>query len=188
LPGDDLVPNAKMEATHAITVRASTADVWPWLVQIGQKRGGWYSYDWLHRLMGIAGSAEHGRRSAEHIIPELQDLAVGDVVEIAPDVGYNVVTMRPQRALVLYVVVDAGSGRPLDPGEEMPARYLTSSWCWFLDGTGEGTTRLIVRIRIDHNPSLMNALMIRGVIEPGSFVMERRTLLGIKRRAESLNR
>jgi hypothetical protein len=174
-----------MEATHAITIRASAVEVWPWLVQIGHQRGGWYSYDWLHRLMGIAGSAEDDSRSAEHIIPELQTLEVGDVVEIAPDVGYSVAAIRPQQVLVLYVAMDASTGRPFDPAGETPTRYLVSSWTWFLDEIDEGSTRLIVRIRIDHNSSLGSTLMIRGVIEPGSFVMGRKTLLGIKRRAES---
>ncbi|MGD9030323.1 MAG: hypothetical protein PVG25_10960 [Anaerolineae bacterium] len=184
LLGDDLVRDAKMEATHAITINRPAGEVWPWLVQIGRQRAGWYSYDGLHRLMGIAGSLEDDRRSAEHVLLQLQDLKVGDVVEIAPDVGYSVVDIQPGRALVLNIAVDASIGQPLDPGEEMPARYLASSWTWFLDPIDDDATRLIVRIRMDYNPSLANALMIRAVIEPGSFIMERRTLLGIKERVE----
>jgi hypothetical protein len=184
LPGDGLVRDARMEATHAITINRPAEKVWPWLVQIGHQRAGWYSYDWLHRLMGIAGSVEDERRSAERVMPELQDLQVGDVVEIAPDVGYSVVEIQPERALVLYVAIDTGTGQTFDPEEEMPARYLASSWTWFLDELDADRTRLNVRIRQDYNPSLANALMIRGAIEPGSFVMERKTLFGIKQRAE----
>jgi hypothetical protein len=184
LLGDDLVRDAKMEATHAITINRPAEEVWPWLVQIGHHRAGWYSYDELHRLMGIAGSLEDDRRSAEHILPQLQDLEVGDVVGIAPDVGYRVVDIQPGRALVLNIAVDASTGRVLDIGEGTPARYLASSWTWFLDPIDDDATRLIVRIRMDYNPSLANALMIRAVIEPGSFIMERRTLLGIKERVE----
>lgn len=184
LPGDDLVREAKMEATHAITIDRPPDEVWPWLVQIGHQRAGWYSYDWLHRLMGIAGSVENERRSAEHIIPELQDLEVGDVVEIGPEMGYEVVEMEPGRALVLHVALEPGSFRPFDLGEEMPPEYFTSSWTWFLEESGESATRLIVRIRAGYSPSLANALTVRGVMEPGSFIMERKTLLGIRRRVE----
>jgi len=185
LPGDELVSNTKMEATHAITIRASAADVWPWVVQIGHQRAGWYSYDWLHRLMGIAGSVEHERRSAEHVIPQLQNLEVGDVVEIAPDMGYNVVDIQPERALVLHIAVETGSFRPFDPHEGTPPTYFSSSWTWFLDERSPDRTRLIARIRVGYSPGLTNALMTHGVMEPGSFIMERRTLLGIKRRAEA---
>jgi len=185
LPGDELVPEARMQATHAITIRASAADVWPWLVQIGHRRAGWYSYDWLHRLMGVAGSVENQQRSAEHVIAELQDLKVGDVIEIGPGMGYTVVEIDPEQALVLHIAVEMGTFRSLDPAEETPEDFFASSWTWFLEEVGEDETRLIVRIRADYTPTLSQALMVRGVMEPGSFIMERRTLLGIKRRAEA---
>lgn len=194
LPGDGLVTEAKMEATHAITIRASAAEVWPWLVQIGHQRAGWYSYDWIHRLMGIAGSVDDGsgqpseHRSAERIIPSLQDLQVGDVVEIGPDMGYNVVEIQPERALVLHVALDTDSFRPFDPVEESPASSFESSWTWYLDPTDAASTRLIVRIRVGYTPSLANALLTHAVMEPGSFVMERKTMLGIKSRAEAATR
>ncbi len=188
LPGDDLVRNAKMEATHAITINRPADQVWPWLIQIGHQRAGWYSYDWLHRLMGIAGSLEHERRSAEHVLPQLQDLQVGDVVEIAPDMGYDVVQIDPGRALVLHIAVETETFEPFDPAGEPPDTYFTSSWTWFLEERGENATRLIVRIRVGYSPSLANALMTHGIMEPGSFVMERRTLLGIKRRVEGVER
>ncbi len=185
LLGDDLVPHPKMETTHAITIRASAAEVWPWLVQIGYKRAGWYSYDLLHRALGIAGSVDDDRCSANRIIPELQHLEVGDSVGLAPEMGYTVVAIEPGRVLVLHIAVDMSTGRSFDLAETTPDKYLNSSWVWFLDEVGERTTRLIVRIRQDYNPSLLNVLMIRGLIEPGSFVMERKTLLGIKQRSEA---
>jgi hypothetical protein len=135
--------------------------------------------------MGIVGSVEDGRQSAEHIIPELQDLAVGDVIAISPDGGYSVVEIRPEPGLVLFAAVGLSSGRPIDCGGDAPGSALTSSWTWFLDEIDERTTRLIERIRIGYSPSLANAVVIRGIIEPGSFLMERKTLRGIKRRAES---
>ncbi len=185
LPGDDLVRDAKMEATHAITINRTADQVWPWLVQIGHQRAGWYSYDWLHRLMGIAGSVEAEHRSAEHVIPELQDLRVGDVVEIAPDMGYNVVDLDPGRALVLHIAVETETFEPFDPARRLPDNHFTSSWTWFLKEHGENATRLIVRIRVGYSRSLANVLMTHGIMEPGSFIMERKTLLNIKRRVEA---
>ena len=82
LPGDDLVPSPKSGYTQAITIKAQISEVWKWLVQIGYKRAGWYTYDFLHRLVGIAGCVDDERRSAKRIIPELQDLGIGDVIEI----------------------------------------------------------------------------------------------------------
>jgi len=184
LPGDDLVRDAKMVATHAITINRPAHEVWPWVVQIGHQRAGWYSYDWLHRLMGVGGSLEDERRSAEHVLPQLQNLQVGDVVEIAPDMGYNVVEIDPGRAMVLHIAVETETFEPFDPAEEPPDTYFTSSWTWSVEERGRNATRLIVRIRVGYSPSLANALMTHGVMEPGSFIMERKTLLGIKRRVE----
>lgn len=185
LPGDDLVSDARMESTHAITINYTRDEVWPWVVQIGHQRAGWYSYDWIHRLMGVAGSVEDPSRSAEHVIPALQDLQVGDVVEIGPDMGYNVVEIQPGRALVLHIAVDISSFQPIDLVEEAPDDFFTSSWTWFLEERDEDVTRLIVRIRVGYSRSLANALLVRGVMEPGSFIMERKTLLGIKERVEA---
>ena len=186
LPGDDLVRDPQMVSTHAITIDRPPSQVWPWVVQIGHQRAGWYSYDWLHRLMGVAGSVEDQRRSAEHVIPRLQDLQVGDVVEIGPDMGYNVVELLPERAMVLHIALDMSAFRSLEPGEETTAETFASSGTWFLEERGGGTTRLIVRIQVGYSPSLSNVMMVHGVMEPGSFIMERKTLKGIKRRVEAM--
>ena len=185
LSGDDLVFHPKMETTHAITIRASATEVWLWLAQIGYKRAGWYSYDLIHRVLGVAGSVDDGRCSATRIIPELQHLEVGDSVEIGPGMGYKVVAIEPERALVLHSTVNMSTWQSFDLTDPMPDKYLDSSWVWLLDEVDERTTRLIVRTRQDYNPGLLNALMIRGVVEPGGSVMERKTLLGIKQRAEA---
>lgn len=184
LPGDALLPQARMEETHAITIHAPASRVWPWLVQIGHQRAGWYSYDAIHRMMGIAGSVDYEDRSTDRIVPELQDLSVGDAVEIAPDAGLEVALLEPERALVLYAGLDMHAGQPIEITSERPESFLLTSWAWVLDPVDDQTTRLIVRIRQDYNPSLPNELMIRGIIEPGSFIMERRTMLNIKKLAE----
>jgi hypothetical protein len=186
LPGDDLVLHPRVATTRAITIQASTAQVWPWLAQIGYKRAGWYSYDFIHRLLGCAGSVDDDRRSANRVIPELQDLKVGDSIHIAAPLGYGVTAIEPERMLVLHSGVDTSAGRPLDPNAPMPEKYLNASWTWYLEPVDERTTRLIVRFRQDYNPSLVNALMYAVVTKLGGFIMERKTLLGIKQRAESV--
>ncbi len=179
LPGDDLVPHPKGDYTHAITIRASAADIWPWLVQMGQGRGGFYSYELLENLVG---SDIH---NADRIIPEFQHLEVGDSVRMHPKSGYPyvVAAIEPGRALVLQTRVDTQTGKTFELTGTMPKRYLNFSWVFFLDELNEGPTRLVSRSRNDWNRSFKNALVF-GVFGPISLVMDRKMLLGIKQRAE----
>jgi hypothetical protein len=186
LPGDDLVPNSKHGYTQAITIDAPPAKVWPWVVQIGYKRAGWYSHDGLHRMMGIAGSVENEEQSAERIIPELQDLKVGDVIEIAPEMGYRVVRLEPERAMVLLSrVATIGDWRSLEDDEPLSDEYLISSWTWYLEEIEGGKTRLIVRVRSDYSGSLGTTLAVVVPNELGSLVMQPKTMQGIKGRVEA---
>ena len=184
LPGDDLVPDPKCGYTQAVTIKAPVSEVWPWLVQIGYKRAGWYSHDLLHRLMGIAGSVDGEHRSAKRIIPELQDLRVGDVIEIAPGMGYVVVGIEPEQVLVLQSKVDTSKWESLSSSDPLPAKYLSSSWAWFLEAIDEETTRLIVRVRSDYSPGLLSALSAGIPNELGSLIMQPKTLRVLKQRAE----
>ena len=179
LPGDDLVPHPKWGWTHAITICASAAEIWPWLVQMGQGRGGMYSYEWLENLVG---SDIH---NADRIIPEFQHLEVGDGIRLHPKVSIPIAAIEPGRALVLHVRADTQTGRTFELTGTMPEKYLNISWVFFLDELDDGITRLIVRSRSDYNPSLGNALVNRVFMEPISLVMDRKMLLGIKRRAEA---
>jgi len=184
LPGDDLVSDPKCGYTQAVTIKASVSEVWPWLVQIGYKRAGWYSHDFLHRLMGIAGSVDDEHGSAKRIIPKLQDLKVGDVVEIAPGMGYVVAGIEPEQALILQSRVDTGKWESLSSSDPLPEKYLSSSWVWFLEEIDETTTRLIVRVRSDHNPGLLSTLSAGIPNELGSLVMQPKTLRVLKQRVE----
>jgi hypothetical protein len=178
LPGDDLVPDSKGGYTHAITIWASTAKVWPWLVQLGQGRGGFYSYDSLENMVGC------NIHSADRIIPEFQNLEVGDRILIYPGgQGYTVASIVPQRMLVLLERVDTQSGKPFELTKKMPDKYLNQSWVLFLERIDRSTTRLISRSRNDWNNSLVNTLVF-GIFGPISLVMDRKMLLGIKKRAE----
>ena len=168
LPGDDRVPDPKFEYTQAITIEAPPEEVWPWLVQIGYHRAGWYSHDWIHRLLGVAGSVDDPRRSADRIVPELQDLAVGDLIEIAPEMGFEVLELEPNRFLL--TITEDGS------------------WVWVLDPIDADTTRLITRMRGTWPPGLGNALLFGIPNELGSLVMQPKTLRGIQQRAEASRR
>jgi proline iminopeptidase len=181
LPGDDFVPRPKSELTMAITVRAPTQAIWPWLVQIGCQRGGWYSYDLLDN---------GGVPSAERILPEYQDLKLGDIVKAMPkgDFGFPVAMILPEKALVLAGTLDTRTGQPADPNDPGLQAYFSGDQTFYIEEQGEETSRLIFRMRIDWNPNFANGLIYGYIVEPISFVMGRKTLLNVKRRAESLAR
>jgi hypothetical protein len=167
LPGDELVePPVRYAIQHAVTIDAPPSEVWPWLVQIGQDRAGFYSYDWLERLFGT------GIHNAERIVPEWQQRAAGDSVFATPSsylgtaahLGWRVSKVEPGRLLVLdkwgaFIVVPAG----------------------------DGASRLIVRTRGGGTTSKLDLLLAPFgvfVFEPAHFIMERRMLLGIKELVE----
>jgi len=184
LPGDDMVLLPKLQATHAITIHATAEKIWPWLVQMGQGRGGLYSYDWLENLLGL------DIHSADHILPEYQRLKVGDVIPLEPGgTGPPVVAIWPDRALVLGGELRGGvgsSGSPFDLRDKNPESYMTCSWVFFLQPVNGKATRLIERFRLDWSEGWKDTLANRAILEPVSFIMERKMLLGIKRRAEML--
>jgi len=178
-PGDELVPKPKSELTLAISVHAPAKAIWPWFVQLGCQRGGWYSYDLLDN---------GGAPSAEHIIPEYQDLKVGDIVKAMPkgDFGFPVAVIQPEEALVLAGTLDTRTGQPADPNDPSLQAYFSGDQTFYIEGRSDGTSRLIFRMRIDWNSGLANQLAYKYFMEPISFVMGRKTLLNVKRRAESL--
>lgn len=178
LPGDDLIPDAKLTATHAITINASPAEIWPWLIQIGQGRGGFYSYDWIENAMGL------DIHTANQILPEYQDLKVGDLIPLSEDeFGFPVAILEPQKSLVLH-----GDTRVSGP-ESAPIMkegdYMATVWGFHLTPQEDGSTRLVERIHIDWNESPLNTVFYRVFLEPGSFIMEQKMLRGIKERAEN---
>ena len=170
LPGDSLIPLPSLDCTRAITILAPSEDVWPWLAQMGQGRGGLYTYQRLENLVGCE------MANADRVIPEYQDLNVGDKVKLGPD-GYpsfDVNAVDVGTSLVLY-----GAG-----GKEQAAQ-ITSLWTFFLHPVDRNTTRLIIRSRTQYEPTFANRLIWRVFTDPISFVMERKMLQGIKIRAEA---
>jgi hypothetical protein len=166
LPGDDLIANASLTATRAITIRASADQVWPWLAQLGQGRGGFYSYDFLENLIGA------DIHSAGRIVPELQDIEVGDEILLGPEFGYDVALLERGRSLVLR------GGFPM----ENIAPPYDSTWAFVLRDGPDKTTRLLVRERYEYKRPW--APLIVEPTEALSFVMSQKMLRGIRDRAE----
>ncbi len=160
LPGDGDVSLPTFNATRAVTIIAPPEAIWPWLVQMGIGRAGWYSYDWLDNL---------GRPSAERIMPEFQHLAVGDLIPVSPDgkAGQWVRAFEPYRWMLW-------GDKPGD-----------STWYWGIEPLDKQHTRLLTRVRMRYrwNSPL---LLFNPLVEFTDIVMMRKCLLGIKRRAERL--
>jgi hypothetical protein len=160
LPGDDDVPRPTFNATRAVTITARPEEIWPWLIQIGVTRAGWYSYDWLDNL---------GRPSAERIMPEFQHLAVGDVIALSPD-GKEGQWVRAFEPNCWMLWGDK-------PGN--------TTWYWGLEPLDEEQTRLITRVRMRYTWTSPMVVMFNLLVEFTDIVMMRKCLLGIKRRAEA---
>lgn len=169
LPGDDLVPDTDLVATRAITVHAPAERVWPWLLQLGQGRGGFYSYDALEQLAGL------DITSADRIEPRWQELAVGDEVRLAPQVGLAVAVLEPPHALVLH-----GAGPSL-PDEDAPP--FDFAWAFVLrPGATPESCRLVARERYAYREPWAR-WMVEGVSWV-SLLMTERMLRGVRDRAE----
>jgi hypothetical protein len=166
LPGDGLVPGSDLTATRAVSVHAPVTAVWPWIAQLGQGRGGFYSYDFLENLVGC------DIHSAERIVPEWQDIEVGAAVKLHPEVDLVAAVVEPGRALVLRGAVPMG---------RTPAPY-EFTWAFVLREQPAGTTRLVVRERYRYLRRWASAVV--EPVELVSFVMSRRMLRGIQARAE----
>ena len=162
--GDIQVTLPSYQATFGVTIDAAPAAIWPWLMQMGYRRGGLYSYDWLDRLFGYLDAP-----SAERILPQWQLLAVGDEIPIGRGGGFPVKAIEPYRSLVLGGF----------------ARDVEWSWEFELTPQTDRRTRLVSRNRVWMRRTLRSMLMMLA-IEPAAFLMTRKMLLGIKRRAESL--
>jgi hypothetical protein len=163
LPGDDLLADPDIISTRAVTIDAPPAAVWPWLVQMGSGRGGAYTYDWIENLFGL------GIHSADEILPQFQDLKLGDELPLGPG--------RPTMRVEVF-----------EPERALSFRFEDHNWVWtFALVPADGRTRLLSRNRIaTPHASALTRLVGLLVMEPGSLVMERKMLLGIKERAQRL--
>ena len=170
LPGDDLIPTPDLVATRAITVRAPADRVWPWIAQLGQGRGGLYSYDALENLIGC------DMHSADRILAECQDVAAGDEFKLHPEVALRVAAVEPPRSLVVRGGVPMADTRP-------PYDF---TWSFVLLEAQSGTARLLVRERYRYT-RWWSPLLVEPV-EALSFLMSRKMLRGLRDRAERAER
>ena len=166
MPGDELLSSADRTTTRAVTIAAPPDEVWPWLVQMGQGRGGLYSYDFVENLIGCE------MHSADHIVDEWQHVTVGDPFRLHPDVALRVAVVERDRALVVRGGVPIGDAAP-------PYDF---TWAFVLDEVADGATRLIIRERYVFTRRW--ASLIVEPILPVSFVMTRRMLRGLRARVE----
>jgi hypothetical protein len=173
-PGDDLVPEPRWSFTHGIEIDAPAGEVWPWIAQVGADRGGFYSYQWLENLVGCE------IRNAERVHPDWA-LKTGDTLVLHPDPRgprLVVTSLEQERYLVAY----AG---PEERARSEGKPWVAVSWLFFLEPLDERRCRFISRFRSACSDDLAT-LLVAGptLLEPVSFVMDRRMLLGVKERAE----
>jgi hypothetical protein len=175
-PSADLIPGGERSATMAVTIDAPPSRVWPWLVQMGVDRAGWYSWDRLDNF---------GRRSAEHIHPEWQEISVGDRLAAKPDGSewWEVAALEPERFLGLRMSLDL-RGRPFDPAGARPRFYTDSTWGFLLEELPGSRTRLVVSGYWDLRPRLLQAVASIVFLEPSHWIMQTRQFANLKRRAE----
>jgi hypothetical protein len=159
MPGDEMVQNPTFNATRAVTIRAQPEEIWPWIVQYGYKRAGMYCYDWFDN---------DGVPSAERIVPEYQNLKVGDLIPLSAVVYVKVAELDSNRSMLW--VFPEGSGP-----------WTNSTWAWELCRQDARHTRLLTRLRVR-----TDSVISRVMLDFFEIVMMRKSMLGIKKRAERM--
>jgi hypothetical protein len=159
MPGDEMLQNPTFSATRAVTIKAQPGEIWPWIVQYGYKKGGMYCYDWFDN---------DGVPSAERILPEYQNLKVGDLVPLSAFLNVKVIELDPERSMLW--VFPEGSGP-----------WTGSTWAWELRQKDAQHTRLLTRLRVRTDTAIS-----RIMLDFFEIVMMRKSMLGIKERAEGM--
>ncbi|HYP76777.1 MAG TPA: hypothetical protein VER12_12505 [Polyangiaceae bacterium] len=168
-PGDDLIPEPRWFWCHAIELEAACPEVFPWLVQMGQDKGGFYSYEWLENLVGCE------IRNAQSIHPEWQHLQVGEPFRLAPK-------GPPLR----IAAISAGESMLIASPDPVGAA-IAVSWLFFLEPLANGGSRLFSRFRAVYPPGIQSRLLYGPtLLEPIGFAMDRALLRGIKQRVEAI--
>ncbi|MGZ3615923.1 MAG: hypothetical protein ACXWOL_03420 [Ktedonobacteraceae bacterium] len=159
MPGDELIEKPTFNVTRAITIHARPEEIWPWIVQIGYGRAGFYSYDLLDNL---------GKPSADHIIPELQHIEIGTWIpmsgKVSEETAFRVMAFKPDS----WMLWDKAA----------------STWAWKLIPFNEESTRLIIRLKCQYRWTRPTIVTDLALMEIGDFPMMRQLMLGIKQRAE----
>jgi hypothetical protein len=178
-PGQELIPEGTRAATMAITIDAPPAAVWPWLVQMGWGRAGWYSWDRLDN---------GGRPSAHELHPEWQDVSVGDRLPAWSPGGsvdaWEVAALEPERFLGLRGLSDL-RGRVLDPGQPRPSSYTEGLWGFLLEELPPGRTRLVVSGYQTFRPRWLEGFIDFWLYPPVHWPMQVRQFANLKRNVEA---
>lgn len=176
-PGADLIPNGERGATMAITIDAPPSALWPWLLQMGCNRAGWYSWDRLDN---------GGVPSAEQIHPEWQNVTVGDHLPSTPSgsAWFEVAALEPEKFLALRGSINLRTGRSFDPKEPRPDCYVDALWCFQLNELPGRRTRLVVSGYASSKPRLLQKISEWIFWEPAHWIMQTRQFANLKRRAE----
>ena len=156
MPGDEVLAQPTFNATRAVTIEATPEEIWPWIVQIGYRRAGFYSYDLLDN---------DGIPSSERILPEYQTLKVDDLIPLSKTADVRVTELDPPRFMVLVF--------------EVEGTWSDATWVWGLYSENASNTRLVTRLRAD-----ARGVRARVFLDLGEIIMMRKCMLGIKRRAE----
>jgi hypothetical protein len=188
LPGDDIITSPTTVWNRGITMASRPVDVWPWLVQMGYRRAGFYVPEWVDRLLWRVPAT-----NSSVLLPDLQDLAVDDIVADGPDFTayWRVRIVDPPRALVYWTLRHPGRGAPVDPTDpEALARreghlvargtYVECSWGFYLHELTPGRTRLVIRTRAISSPAWLRR-MPYGLVDA---YLSHAELSTIKRRVE----
>jgi hypothetical protein len=176
-PGAELIPGSSRGGTMATTIDAPPSAVWPWLVQMGCDRAGWYSWDLLDN---------GGAPSAERIHPEWQELRVRDRLQSTPSGSgwFEVAALDPERFLALRAPIDVRAARPFDTGGVRPRVYTDSVWCFQLKELPGERTRLLVSGYGVERPRALLAVIDCLFWEPAHWIMQKRQFKNLARRAE----
>ena len=180
LPGDELVLNPKLRMTWGITINAPIEDVWPWVVQIGQGRGGFYTYQFLENITGCE------IYNADRILPEHQHIPLDAGVSLASGMPPMSVALHEEgHYFFLHTCMDMTTMEVFDPKQDSyPEKVMNLGWGFYLQEISENQTRFLSRWLTDYNPALINKIAINIFLEPIGFVMGRKMLIGTKQRAE----
>jgi len=177
--GDEFVPTPRGGFTHAITIHASASQVWPWVAQIGQDKGGFYSYEFLENLVGC------DIHNADRLVPEWQSVKIGDTLRLHPMAGIPIQLVEPRHGFVMNGVLNTKTGDSVEAGAPLPADFAKVSWLFYVNDIDGGASRFISRWRVDYPPCLKNEIMLgRYGLEPIAAVMGIKMMKGIKYRAE----
>ena len=179
-PVDNLVDTPNNQFTHAIEINAPAEDIWPWVAQIGQGRGGFYSYEALENLAGMQIC------NADEILPEFQNPHLGDLIPFSAEDGYPLVYCESEKGMAISFYFDLKKNKVFVPNESFPSNYFQLTWLWFIKPIDKQRSSFFSRNRIAFTPSLKNKLILGLLSEPIIFAMDRKMCLGIKKRAEKL--